>query len=38
MIDEHFKNRVLIQVSIQLGIKSIPREYHKTIVDLMRLK
>lgn len=38
MINEHFKNRVLIKVSIQLGIKSIPQEYHKTIVDLMRLK
>lgn len=38
MINQHFKNRVLIQVSIQLGIKSIPREYHRTIVDLMRLK
>lgn len=25
-------------MSIQLGIKNIPREYHKTIVDLMRLK
>jgi hypothetical protein len=38
MINQHFKNRVLLQVSIQLGIKSIPQEYYKTIVDLMRLK